>query len=296
MEIRLLRYFLAVAETEHFGRAAERLHMAPPPLSRAIRQLEQEVGAQLFTRDTRQVRLTDAGRVLQREATLALAGLEDTVDRVRRIGSGKVGVIRVGVTGSATYGVLPRLARVIKTRLPGVALRIETEMLTPAQVDALSHHRLDLGVLRTPLPENGIASRTLADEPLVLALPSTHPLAQLEDLTVPHLRDEPFVTYDPSSGSVVDDAVLRTCALAGFAPTREHLVRETSTLIALVAAGLGVALVPASAQSLTLSGVTYRHLPDTEHVTLALAWRADDDSPVLGSVLAALATDLEKPA
>ncbi len=106
MELRLLRYFLAVAETEHFGRAAEQLHMAAPPLSRAIRQLEHEVGAQLFTRDTRQVRLTEAGRVLQREASLALAGLEDTVDRVRRIGAGKVGVIRLGVTGSATYGVL----------------------------------------------------------------------------------------------------------------------------------------------------------------------------------------------
>ena len=110
MELRLLRYFLAVAETEHFGRAAEQLHMAPPPLSRAIRQLEDALGAQLFTRDTRQVRLTEAGRVLQREATLALAGMDDIADRVRRIGAGLAGVIRLGVTGSATYGVLPRLA------------------------------------------------------------------------------------------------------------------------------------------------------------------------------------------
>lgn len=288
MELRLLRYFLAVAETEHFGRAADQLHMAAPPLSRAIRQLEHEVGAQLFTRDTRQVRLTEAGRVLQREASLALAGLEDTVDRVRRIGAGKVGVIRLGVTGSATYGVLPQLARAIKERLPGVALRIETEMLTPAQADALRNNRLDLGVLRTPLPENGLASRTIADEPLVLALPSTHPLASRENLTVSDLRDEPFITYDPAVGSVVDDAVVRTCATAGFSPRREHLVAETATVIALVAAGLGVALVPDSARALTLTGVTFRDLPDTEHVTLALAWRTDDDSPVLANALAAL--------
>lgn len=296
MELRLLRYFLAVAETEHFGRAAEILHMAPPPLSRAIRQLEQEVGAQLFTRDTRQVRLTEAGRVLQREATLALASLEDTADRVRRIGAGKVGVIRLGVTGSASYGVLPHLARTIKTRLPGVGLRIETEMLTPAQTEALTHNRLDLGVLRTPLTESGLAWRMLADEPLVLALPSTHKLASRFDLTVADLRDEPFVTYDPAAGSVVDNAVLRTCALAGFTPQREHLVLATSTLIALVAAGLGVALVPASVRALALGGVTYRDVPETEHVSLALAWRADDVSPVLGSVLAALGPDLEKSA
>lgn len=289
MELRLLRYFLAVAETEHFGRAAERLHMAAPPLSRAIRQLEAEVGAQLFTRDTRQVRLTEAGRVLQREASVALAGIEDTVDRVRRIGAGKVGVIRLGVTGSASYGVLPRLARTIKERLPGVALRIQTEMLTPAQADALRNNRLDLGVLRTPLPEHGLASRTIAHEPLVLALPSSHPLAGRPDLTVADLRAEPFVTYDPAAGSVVDAAVLRTCAAAGFAPRRAHIVGETATVIALVAAGLGVALVPASTRALALDDVTYRDLPDTETVTLALAWRHEDDSPLLATVLAALA-------
>ena len=131
MELRHLRYFLAVAETEHFGRAAERLHMAAPPLSRAIRQLEAEVGADLFTRDTRQVRLTEAGRVLRREAELALVALEDTMDRVRRIGAGKIGVLRLGVTGSASYGVLPRLASAIKAELPGVALRIEASSSPP---------------------------------------------------------------------------------------------------------------------------------------------------------------------
>lgn len=294
MELRLLRYFLAVAETEHFGRAAEQLHMAAPPLSRAIRQLEAEVGAQLFVRGTRNVRLTEAGRVLQREATLALSGIEDTVDRVRRIGAGKVGVLRLGVTGSASYGVLPRLARSIKTRLPGVGLRIETEMLTPAQADALRNNRLDLGVLRTPLPENGLASRTLVQEPLVLAIPTAHPLAQRDGLTVADLAAEPFVTYDPAAGSVVDAAVVRTCAAAGFTPHREHLVNETATVIALVAAGLGVALVPASARALSLQGVTYRDLPDTESVTLALAWRHDDDSPLLANVLRALAADFEE--
>ena len=295
MELRLLRYFLAVAETEHFGRAAEQLHMAPPPLSRAIRQLEDALGAQLFTRDTRQVRLTEAGRVLQREATLALAGMDDIADRVRRIGAGLAGVIRLGVTGSATCGVLPRLARLIKERVPGVALRIQTEMLTPAQAEALRSNRLDLGVLRTPLPENGLASRTIAEEALVLALPTSHPLAARPALTVGDLRSEPFITYDPATGSVVDGAVVRTCAAAGFAPRREHLVDETATVIALVSAGLGVALVPASTRALTLDGVTYRNLPDTERVSLALAWRRDDDSTVLAHVLDAL-TDLEDKA
>lgn len=297
MELRHLRYFLAVAETEHFARAAEQLHMAAPPLSRAIRQLEAEVGAELFTRDTRQVRLTEAGRVLRREATLALEGLDDTVDRVRRIGRGLIGVVRLGVTGSASYGVLPRLARTIKTELPGVGLRIETELLTPAQSDALLNNRLDLGVLRPPLYADGLSTHVLADEELVLALPASHPLADRDDLTVADLADEPFVTYDPAAGSVVDEAVVRTCAAAGFAPRREHLVRETATAVALVAAGLGVALVPASARALALEGVTYRTLPDTERVQLALAWRTDDDAPLLANVLAVLTRpDLEETA
>lgn len=288
MELRHLRYFLAVAETEHFGRAAERLHMAAPPLSRAIRQLEAEIGADLFTRDTRQVRLTDAGLVLRREAELALVALEDTMDRVRRIGSGKVGVLRLGVTGSASYGVLPRLASAIKAELPGVALRIETEMLTPAQSDALLGNRLDLGVLRTPLRATGITTHVLTEEELVLAVPSTHPLAARAGVTVADLADEPFVTYDPAAGSVVDEAVLRTCAAAGFSPRREHLVGATATVVALVAAGLGVALVPASSSALALDGVTYRPLPGTERVPLALAWRTGDDSPLLASVLTVL--------
>lgn len=288
MELRHLKYFLAVARHEHFGRAAEELHMASPPLSRTIRQLEHDLGAELFTRSTREVKLTPAGLLLQQEASALLDSLTDTTERVRQVGAGALGVVRLGVTGAASYGVLPTIARIIKNQLPGVGLKIQTEMLTPDQTSALLEDRLDIGVLRPPLPTPGISTHPISDEPLVLALPSNHRLAGDPDVTVADLQHEPFITYDPRSGSVVDAAVLRTCARYGFTPQREHQVYETSTLLALVAAGLGVALVPASATALSLHGVTFTEVPDTEHVGLALAWRSTDTPPLVESVIAAL--------
>ena len=285
MELRHLRYFLVVAEHEHFGRAAAELHMAGPPLSRAIRQLEKDLDTQLFVRSTREVRLTPAGKLLQEEARSLLGQLTDTTERVRRVGAGALGMIRLGVTGAASYGVLPDIARTIKTQLPGVGLTIQTEMLTPDQTSALLDGRLDVGVLRPPLPTSGISTHPLSSEPLVLALPVGHRLHGDPDVTVADLRHEPFITYDPRSGSVVDGAVIRTCARYDFSPQREHQVHETSTLLALVAAGLGVALVPQSATALQLAGVTFASVPDTESVGLALAWRSDNTSPLVTSVV-----------
>ncbi|GAA4382568.1 LysR family transcriptional regulator [Tsukamurella soli] len=285
MELRHLRYFLAVARTEHFGRAAEQLHVAGPPLSRTIRQLEAEVGTALFTRTTRQVELTDAGRLFERETRALLAGLDDAVARARLVGEGALGVLRVGFTGSASYGVLPELARLLQRELPGVSLQIRTEMLTPDQASALVDDRLDLGVLRPPVAVEGIATRTLHSEPLVLALPAGHRLAGDPAVTVADLAHEDFVTYPPDTGSVVDGAVVRTCAASGFAPHRAYRVGETATMLALVAAGLGVALVPRSATVVNLPGAVFTELPDTESVELALAWRSGDRSPLIAAVL-----------
>lgn len=293
MELRHLRQFLAVAETEHFGRAADGLHIAGPALSRTVRQLEAEIGTPLFQRTTRQVELTEAGRVFAGEVRALLVELDGAVSRARLIGEGASGVLRVGVTGSASYGVLPRLVRTLKGALPGVELAIDTEMLTPLQASALIDGRLDLALLRTPVAVEGIAHRVLFAEPLILALPAGHRWAGDPEVTVGDLQDDPFITYPADTGSVVDGAVVRTCAAAGFTPHRAHQVPQTSTLLALVAAGLGIALVPRSASSVRLPGVVFAELPGTEHVELALAWRAADESPLLARVLGALAgTDL----
>lgn len=293
VELRHLRQFLAVAQTEHFGRAADGLHIAGPALSRTIRQLETSLGTPLFERTTRQVELTEAGRVFAGEVRRILAELDGAVGRARLIGQGASGVLRVGVTGSASYGVLPRVVRRVKSVLPDVELTIDTEMLTPVQAAALIDGRLDLALLRTPVAVEGIAHRVLFAEPLILALPQGHRFDGDPDVTVADLQDEAFVTYPADTGSVVDGAVVRTCAAAGFTPRRAHQVPQTSTLLALVAAGLGIALVPRTASSIQLPGVHFVDLPDTESVELALAWRAADDSPLLARVLEALGgTDL----
>lgn len=290
MELRHLRYFAAVAETCHFGKAAERLNMAQPPLSQAIRQLERDLEAELFARTTRQVKLTRAGEVLYDDALRLLRSVDDTTRRVRRIAEGRHGVLRIALTGLASYRQLPAIAHIVKRDMPGVALEIHTEMLTPAQELALVNSEIDVGVLRPPTREEGIAHRTIAHEPLVLVLPETHRLAGEAAVSVGDLRMEDFIMYSAASRSVVNDAVVRTCQAAGFYPHREHEVAETSVLLALVAAGLGVALVPDSVRAMALSGVLFKPIPETETepVDLALAWRENDTSPLLENLLSTL--------
>lgn len=287
MELRHLRYFAAVADTRHFGKAAERLHMAQPPLSQAIRQLEAEMEVSLFTRTTRQVALTPAGESFHRDVQLVLGAVDDAVRRARRIASGRSGVLRVAFTGTAAYRYLPRIAQVVKRELPEVGLEIHSDLLTPAQEQALLESRVDLGVLRPPVRDEGIATRTIAHERLVVALPAGHRLVDEPELAMADLRPEGFVVY-AAGGSVVNDAVNRSCLTADFSPRVEHKAAGTSVLLALVAGGLGVALVPESVQAAGLDGVVFREVDGAESVDLALAWRADDTNPLLVGLLATL--------
>ena len=293
MELRHLRYFAAVAETRHFGRAAERLHMAQPALSQAIRQLEAELGTPLFARTTRQVRLTPAGEFLQGEAVRILTAVEDSARGVRRIAEGRQGLVRIAFTGSAAHLQLPRMARIVKRELPGLALEIHADQLTPAQVEGLTDGSLDLGVLRPPMiGGEGLRLRTIESEPLVLAVASDHRLAYEPVISMTDLRHEPFVLF-AGAGSTVNEAVLRSCREAGFVPYREHEAAGIAVQLPLVAAGLGIALVPSSVRAAPLAGVVFREVTDAASVDLALAWRADESSPAVLSVLDALdAADL----
>lgn len=293
MELRHLRYFVAVAETRHFGRAAQRLHMAQPPLSQAIRQLEADVGAELFARTTRQVNLTRAGEVFYQDAVRILDSVEGTSRRVKRVAEGHQGVLRIGLTGLASYRQLPALARIVERELPDVALEIRTEMLTSAQERGLLDRELDVGLLRPPVREELITCRRVAREPLVLVLPENHRLVGQDSIDLAELRAEHFVMYSEATRSVVNEAVIRSCLAADFYPHCAHEVAETSVLLALVAAGLGVALVPESVRAITLDGVLFRPVRGSESVDLALAWRNDDTSPLLANLLATLeANDL----
>jgi DNA-binding transcriptional LysR family regulator len=285
MELRHLRYFVAVAEECHFGRAAERLHMAQPPLSQQIRQLEAELGVELLHRTTRKVSLTAAGARYLERARAVLAAVEHAGEEVGRVAAGEIGRVAIGFIGSATYALLPQLARQLREEFPDINFDFKGEMLTPDQTVALHDGTIDIALMRTPVRDPDLEVRVLRRESLVVAVPEQHPLARVETVRIAQLRDEPFITYPSGHRSVLHDAVLGACQRAGFQPRQVVQVAETSTLVVFVAAGIGVALVPESVRELRVTGAVFRPLQDVEQVELAIGWRADKESVALARVV-----------
>jgi len=296
VELRHLRYFVAVAEERHFGRAAERLHIAQPPLSQQIRRLETELGVTLLHRTTRSVEVAPAGEVLLARAKEVLAAVDDAVEDTRRAARGEFGRLAIGFTGSATYALLPRLAAALRSALPGVVLDLRGELLTPAQVARLLDGSLDLGVLRPPVRERALSVEVVRSDALIAVLARTHRLAAVDAVPLEELADEPFVVYPSHFRSVTHDAVEETCAAHGFLPRVALEVSETATLVSFVAAGVGVSLVPASVRHMTVDGAVYRPLAgEAATVELALAWRRDDVTPMLERALEIIRADLRSP-
>lgn len=279
MELRHLRYFVAVAEELHFGRAAERLHMAQPPLSQQIKQLETELGVTLLERTTRQVSLTPAGERYLERSRAVLQSVDQANLEATRIADGQVGRVALGFIGSATYSLLPELARELREVFPRIEFDFKGEMLTPVQELGLREGSIDVGILRTPVRDPDVAVEVLRREPLVVALPSEHPLTAQESVRIKDLRDEPFVTYPGENRSVLADAVMNLAGRAGFRPRAVVQVAETSTMVVFVAAGMGVSIVPESVTDLRLSGVEFRPLADRASIDLALGWHPQRIQP-----------------
>ncbi|MCX4904244.1 LysR substrate-binding domain-containing protein [Streptomyces sp. NBC_00878] len=280
MELRQVRYFLVLSEECHFGRAAARLHVAQPALSQQIKQLEHELGTPLFNRTTRQVELTEAGRHLTGYARTLIAEEERARAHMTELATGLAGRVSVGFIGTATYDVLPRVARTARARLPRISLDLHGELLTPQLADGLLTGAYDLAVYRFGGTETEQVSITpLRTEPLVAVLPAHHPLAARPRISLKALADEPFVIHPSQPRSAMYDRVLAACDRAGFQPSSLVEVGETATLVVFVAAGHGVALVPQSVRSLRLDGVTYVPLIETESIDLVLARRMRHNSP-----------------
>jgi DNA-binding transcriptional LysR family regulator len=292
----LLEAFAMVAEERHFGRAADRLHIGQSPLSQQIRRLEHEVGTPLFTRTTRHVELTDAGKVLQARARTLLHDLASAAADARRAADGQLGRIAIGFTGSATFSIMPALASWLRERLPAVTLDLRGELLTPAQVERLSSGTLDVGLLRPPVRVPELAVEIVAREALLVVLPAGHPLSAQSEIRVADLADIPFVAYPSAARSVLHESVEKICEEHGFHPRVQLEVAETATLVAFVAAGIGVSLVPAAVANLTIKGAVYRPLADTDiTVELALAWRRDDPSSVVATALELIREHMTAP-
>lgn len=289
MELRHLRYFRAVAEELHFGRAAERLLIAQPPLSQQIRQLEHELGIKLLIRSTRKVELTAAGQTFLDRTRAILGAIDDAAEEARRIAAGLEGRLTIGCVGSATYSLLPQLVRSLRSALPAVDLRVRGEMLAPAQLAALHNGDIDIGILRPPVTDADITVEPIRRDRLLVAIPADHPLAERTRLTIGDLRDQDFVSHTGGGRSRMGDLVTTLCAEAGFAPRIRHEVDETSTLVTLVAAGLGVAVVPEPTADLAIDGVRYRRLtPASVSIDLIAAYRGAAPSPLIANVLVVL--------
>ncbi len=286
MELRHLRYFVAVAEELHFGRAAARLSIVQPSLSQQIRQLEDELGFPLLRRTRRSVELTDAGKAFLTAAQHVLAEVQEAKRIAQRAYRGEVGRLVVGYISSSTYDLLPLILRAYRERFPHIEVALR-ELTTQEQVRALEEERIHVGLLRLPISTAMIRVDVVGREPIVCVLPEEHPLAAHERIPVSMLADEPFVLQPPQRGSGYYVQLMRLCLASGFSPNVIQEVSEMHTIVSLVAAGMGVSLVPLSTQNIRSQGVVYRELEGGTIMTeMAVAWKRDVHSAIIQNFLA----------
>src|SRR5215203_300269 len=280
MELRHLRYFLAVAGELHFGRAAARLHIAQPPLSKQIQQLEREIGVELFVRSRRNVQLTDAGRVFEREVCNIFESLEKGILKTKLACRGEAGWLSIGFIGSSTYEVLPSVLRRFRKQYPEVELVLQ-EIQSSEQNQALQERRLHVTFARFPKPERGLIFETIYTEDLVVALPQSHPLSRKRSLKISDLADQPFILF-PHPPSAHAENTIQVLLNGGLSPQIAQTVEEMHTALGLVAAGIGITLVPSAVKKTKREGVTYLNLAKpTPVLEMKMGYREDETSAVL---------------
>jgi DNA-binding transcriptional LysR family regulator len=275
IELRHLRYFVAVAEELHFGRAAARLGIQQPPLSQQIKYLESELGHALFTRTSRSVALTAAGRELLERARRTLSRIEEDLKAVRRVGRGEVGALTVGFAGSAMLTVLPDVVKTYRRNFEEVRLRL-LEMATSEIIEHLRDGSVDLGFLRDPGDQDGLVIESLLREPFVAVLPAKHPLASQRSIAVAKLKDEPFVFYRRSMGPVAYDKTINLCKRYGFQPQIVQDTPQWPTALRLIGAGLGISIAPVCVSKIGTPGVVFRRLIAKDAFTEVALGRRDE--------------------
>ena len=281
IELRHLRYFVAVAEELHFGRAAERLHLAQPPLSQQIRKLEELLGYPLFIRTSRSVKLTDAGETFLQRARRTLRNVQRDLEETRSIGRGDVGSLHIGFIGSAMLSTLPGIFRTYRETYPRVRLHLH-ESFTSLVTEGLENGTLDAGILRDGDPVEGLNVTTILSEPFVAVLPASHACAGQKSISPAALRDEPFIYYPRSAGARAYEKPLTICEQHGFRP---QVVQEAShwlTILRLIGAGLGVSIAPACVRRIASAEVVCLPLRGARAVSnIELAWPAEESRPLV---------------
>ncbi|OUL26645.1 LysR family transcriptional regulator [Nostoc sp. T09] len=287
MELRHLRYFIAVAEEKNFSYAAQRLHIAQPPLSQQISALEVEIGVKLLDRKKRPLQLTSAGQVFLEEARLVLAQLERAIVQTQRASRGEIGQLVVGTNSSIANSLLPEMLRTFRDRFPNVKLVLR-ELTASEQIQELHNRRLDLGFDRLPHSHQQDANLSylpIVRESLVIALPTTHHLTTQAEIPLEAMADEPFVLPSPEIVPSYTE-IINLCQQAGFFPNVVQEATWVITVLSLVAGGVGVALLPSNVQNLQRTGVVYRPIKGVNlSREIVVVWRQEDSSPVLHEFL-----------
>lgn len=283
MDLRQLRQFVAVAEARSFRRAAERLYMAQPPLSVAIRKLEEEIGATLFERGSRGVRLTAAGQAAYDAALKCLRDAEEVASAARAVAKGEAGRLRIGFIGSVTFGLMPRLIRDFSRCYPNVKLELH-EATNAEALAAVEGETLDIGFIRLPTPRpSAVKFQLIERDRFCVALPAKHPLANRKTVAMKDFADEPFIGYAPSRAGGLHAAVTELLLRAGVSPSVTQEAVQVHTVIGLVESGLGVALVPSVNAAFASKRVAFRpirDLPKDAVIGIALAYHATQESVV----------------
>lgn len=281
MELRQLKYFIAVAEELHFGRAAESLHLSQPALSKQIQALEDSLEIQLLERTKHWVKLTLAGQKFLEIARRILEEVEEGIQVTKQVADGQIGRIRFGLTESTLFSIAPHLVKIYQTRYPQVDL-ILTSGGTETNVEALRTHQIDVGFVYLPIREPTLFVESLYEESYIAALPTTHPLAKRNQIPIQALADEPLIFYPRSLAPVLYADFIKCCEQAGFVPNIVQEAELAQTRIGLAAAEVGITFVLSTMQNLSAKGVVDRPLLGAfPSLKLALAWRQTESSPVV---------------
>lgn len=291
MDLRKLRYFSVLAEEKHFGRAARRLSLSQPPLSTAIRQLEDDIGTRLFARTSRNVTLTAAGVALQREAAVLLRRADDIRTLVRAVADGKGGRLRLGFAGSMLYRGLPQICDAFRAAAPDIDLALQ-ELNSTEQIEALHRDEIDLGFIHGRATPPGLAGFRYHAEPFVACLPAGHPCAAARSLRLSRLAADQFVLFSRNVSPDYYQSIIATCLAAGFMPHVRHEVRHWLSVVSFVANGMGVALVPRSLKRSNLAGAVFVPLQDSRILSETwCVWAAGEaQRPALDSLIATAQT------
>jgi DNA-binding transcriptional LysR family regulator len=305
MELRHLRYFSTVAAELHFGRAAEKLHISQPPLSKQIQDLEAELGFELFTRTKRSVVLTPAGQAFLVEVTQIFQQLNKAIDIGRKTSRGELGQISIGFVGSATYNILPVMLQQFRDRYPQVQIELH-ELTTDRQLIWLREGRIDIGLIRPsiivggtyPVENQDFGSQVIFQESLVVVLPISHYLATSDTIALSALAAEPFILFPRQLAPGLYDPIITICQADGFSPNIVQECIQMQTIVSLVSANMGVSILPASIQEAQRHGVVYKPIQvstkfldrnNNQSIDLlakiAIIWRLNDNSPTMNRLL-----------